>query len=196
MCRRSRTPRNLLISNTEGNVEPNPNDSAQTEVTEIDTLEKHLRKPSVLRVIWTDYVACLAMLALVIGWAIFIVLATFGILPDITGRGRDPITHAPADIYMAIGFTVVATPVLLWRIRLIRHIFANGIEVPGVITGISFMGGRGWVKYAYTYRGLHFGGYNAISQTGPARALRPGDQVTIVFRPDSPEQAEIRELYL
>ena len=162
----------------------------------MNVLQSDKRQPSVLRVIWTDPISSFAAMLPVTMWVLFIVLASLGRVPDITGRGRDPFTHAPSDIYLAIGFTVVMAPMLLWRVLSIRGLFADGIEVPGTITDLSFFGGRGWVKYTYTYQDVTYRGWNSIMKTDRSGTLKPGDQVTIVFRPDKPKRAAIRQLYL
>lgn len=87
--------------------------------------------PSVPRVIWTDFLAFLTALMPIIMWIIFVVVATAGAMPDLRW-GRDPLTSAP--FYLPVVFTVVAVPVLVWRIREIRQLFADGAEVTGSIT--------------------------------------------------------------
>jgi hypothetical protein len=162
----------------------------------MDVLQSHTPQPSVARVIWTDFGSFSAAILPVISWVLFVVLASLGSLPDITGRGRDPLTHAPSDIYLAIGFTVVMTPILLWRVLSIRGLFADGIAVPGTITDLSFFRGRGWVKYTYTHQDVTYRGWNSIMKTGRAGTLKPGDQVTIVLRRENPKRAAVCELYL
>lgn len=39
---------------------------------------------------------------------------------------------------------------LLWRVWLIRQVFAEGDETPGVLTSIGFLRGRGRAEYVYT----------------------------------------------
>lgn len=52
------------------------------------------------------------------------------------------------------------------------------------------------MKYAYSYLDVKYGGYNAIMETGPAKALKPEDQVTIMLRRENPKRAVVRQLYL
>jgi hypothetical protein len=159
----------------------------------MNVLQSTKPQPSAPRVIWTDFIAFFTALMPVIMWVIFIVLATVGPIPDMRW-GRDPLTHAP--IYLPTVFTLVAIPVLVWRVSGTRRLFADGIEVPGSITDVSFFRDRGYVKFTYRYLDVTYNGRSAIMETGPAKALRPGDQVTVVLRRENPKRAAVRELYL
>jgi hypothetical protein len=92
--------------------------------------------------------------------------------------------------------TVVGLLLLLWRIRTIRKVFAEGDEVPGVITGIFFYRDRGRVEYAYTYQGQEYQSGNAIHLTALTRSLTPRQAVTIMVDSLNPKHAFVRELYL
>jgi hypothetical protein len=159
----------------------------------MNVLQGAKSQPSAPRVIWTDFIAFFTALMPIIMWAIFIVVATVRAMPDIRW-GRGSLTSAP--VYLPMVFTVVAIPILVWRVWGIRRLFADGIEVPGSVTDVSFFRGRGYVKYTYRHPDVTYSGYNAIMQTGPAKSLKPGDQVTIVLRRENPKRAAVCELYL
>ncbi len=134
------------------------------------------RKPSVIRVIYTDTFSLIVALIPIIMWVICLLL---------------PPTD---DVYLATAFTIMATPALLWRVWYIRRLFSHGVEVTGMVSLLSFARGRGCIEYDYRYRGLDYHGCSAIQHTPAARKLKPGQLVTVHFRPDKPAVAAIGQL--
>lgn len=161
----------------------------RSKATEIRRLEKRVTQPPVFRVFFTDRASV---------YAISISLAFAA--PLLYDAFTSQLAIPGFITYLLAGVAAVAAFLPLWHVRSIRRVFAEGVEVPGLITGIrfagAFVGNKGYVTYTYAYRGVTYEGYNLIMRTRRANALRPGHQVRIVLRPDSPEDAEIRELYL
>lgn len=159
-------------------------------------MERNIQKPSVLRIIQSDYTALFAVAFPVIAWVIYVATAYFGFFPGL--RGRDPLTGASAPFFFYLGLvtTLIGVPVFIWRVRSFQALFARGVEVPGRVASISFYRDRGRVEYAYTYEGNTYQGGNAIMKTGRTKALQPGDEVVLIVDKDNPKRALIRDLYV
>jgi hypothetical protein len=122
----------------------------------------------------------------VVGWAIYAAAFFELFRPE---RG---------DIFLwiALAFTGVGLPALIWRVTLIRSVFAGGEEVPGVITHVSFYRDRGRAEFAYQFREESLASHNPLHKTASARALVQGQQVTLVLDPQNPKRAFIRHLFV
>ena len=154
-------------------------------------------KPSIVRIVQSDYLALLGILFPAVSFVMYVCVAYFGFFPGF--RGHDPIQGtegAPLFFYMVIIGLAVGLPLALWRIRSIEQMFANSREVAGHITNIYFHRDRGRVEYSYTYQGQNYSGGNAIMKTGKTRQLHSGDQVVLLVNPDDPARALIRDLYV
>jgi hypothetical protein len=140
--------------------------------------------PTLFRVIGTDYGALVAFLIPIIAWGLY----GLGVVLEMS-----VFTDLPL---LALIFTVAAVLALWWRYRTISTIFSDGLEVPGVISGVSFFRDRGRVEYIYTYLGQKCRSGNAIHKTGRTTALKQGQDVTLVIDRNNPSRAFIRDLYL
>lgn len=157
-------------------------------------------KPSIVRIVQSDYLAYLGTLIPVITLIIYIgyiCIAYFGYLTGF--RGHDPIQGTegtPIFFYALIIGLVIGTPLAIWRIRYIQQMFSKSVEVFGQITNISFYKDRGTFEYSYTYQGQSYSGKNAIMETRKTQQLRSGSQVILLVNPDEPEHALIRDFYI
>jgi hypothetical protein len=154
-------------------------------------------KPSIVRIIQSDFLALLGVLVPVVSLIMYICVAYFGYFPGL--RGRDPIQGtegAPLFLYMFIFGLLFGLPLAFWRIRSIQQMFAKSVEIVGQITTISFYKDRGRVEYAYTYQNQNYSGGNAIMKTGKTQQLTSGSQVVLLVNPDEPKRALIRDLYI
>jgi hypothetical protein len=154
-------------------------------------------KPSVVRIVQSDFAAMLGLLVPAVSLVMYICVAYFGYFPGF--RGHDPIQGsegAPLFLYLFIGGLVLGVPLAIWRIRTIQQLFARSVEVTGQVTNISFYKDRGRVEYTYTYLGQSYSGGNAIMKTGRTQQLRPGTQMVLLVNPDDPKHALIRDLYV
>jgi hypothetical protein len=154
-------------------------------------------KPSLVRIIQSDYLVLLGILIPVVSLIMYACVAYFGYFPGF--RGRDPIQGtegAPLFFYLFIIGLVIGLPLAIWRIRSIQQIFANSVEVNGQVTDISFFRDRGRVEYSYSFQGQNYSGGNAIMKTGKTLQLRPGSQVMLLVNPNEPKRALIRDLYV
>jgi hypothetical protein len=154
-------------------------------------------KPSIVRIIQSDFLALLGVIVPVVLLIMYICVAYFGYFPGL--RGHDPIQGtegAPVLLYMFIFGLVVGLPLAFWRIRSIQQLFAKSVEINGQVTNISFIKDRGRVEYSYTYQNQKYSGGSAIMKTGKTQKLSSGSQVVLLVNPDQPKRALIRELYV
>jgi hypothetical protein len=140
-------------------------------------------RPSLFRIVRTDYLASLAVLAPLVVWGMAVIFPLLGE------------TDAAFDISLAGVVTVIALPVLLWRVAVISNTLTNGIDVAGVISNASFFRGRGRIDYVYSYQGEKLQSSNAVHQNKQTSALTMGSSVTVVLDPNNPKRAFVRELY-
>jgi hypothetical protein len=75
-------------------------------------------------------------------------------------------------------------------------VVGGGTQVPGVVSSQAFFRGRGRIRYVYTYRGKKYEGSNSLQSNRFARALAPGQEVTVGLDSANPRRAFVRELYL
>lgn len=153
-------------------------------------------QPAILRIIQSDMIALIAAAVPLVALAMYIVIAYFGFFPGL--RGRDPINAdgAPLFLYSFIVALVVGVPLIIWRYRTIQEVFANGVEVEGQVTNLSFFRDRGRVDYTYVFQGQTFSGGNAIMKNSRTQALMLGRPVTLVVHKDNPKRALARDLYV
>jgi hypothetical protein len=142
------------------------------------------RRPSLLRVISTDYSSFLSVLFPIVfgGFSIYFFFS------------RNDAFQL--FLLLAMGVSIIGVPVLVQRYRVISSVFENGLEAKGVLTGLSFFRGRGRVQYSYTFQGEKQTSDNAINKNGRTRKLRVGQTVTVLVDRNNPKRAFIREIYL
>jgi hypothetical protein len=159
-------------------------------------MEQTARRPSVFRIVQTDYTASLCAIFPLVIWVMYGLLVYFKVIPDL--RGRDPLTSADAPFFfgLAVVATLLGIPLLVWRIRTIQTVFARGVEVRAQITNAFFYRDRGRVDYIYDYQGQTYQSGNAVTKTGHTKFLEPGHEVILVVAPENPKKAFIREFYV
>jgi hypothetical protein len=154
-------------------------------------------RPSVLRIVLTDYYAFLGLMLPCAFGLFFVLLPGLGILPD-PGSARLPLAEAdlPAGWLVAGAVALVFLAILLWRVWSIHQVFAWGLEVSGQVTHVGFFRDRGRVEYAYTYLGELYHAGNAVMKTARTRSLAIGEAVVVMMDRNRPGRAYIRDLYL
>jgi uncharacterized protein DUF3592 len=142
------------------------------------------QRPSLFRVISTDYPSFLSVLFPIVfgGFSIYFFFA-----------GNDALRYF---LPLAIVATVIGVPVLVRRYQTIASVFEDGTEAKGTVTSLSFFRGRGRVQYSYTFQGEKQSSDNAINKNGRTRKLRVGQKVTVLVDRNNPKQAFIRDIYL
>lgn len=142
------------------------------------------KTPSFVKIVWTDYSAFLAAIAIVV---------TSGML------ALDQFTHwlgmGDSLIYMTAIAVLVGVPVIFWRARLISSVFEFGWEAEADIIDIGFFRDRGRVTYVFTIQGQRYQVGNAIMKTRFTKSLQRGQKVKVVAQRDNPQKAFIRDMY-
>ena len=149
-------------------------------------------KPSLRRIIWTDYPAFYASLVPVVSW---IVLLAW--LPDWRGDGPVISPEArPFFLTLATLATCVGLCVLVWRVWLVFKLFSKGLQVRGKISSVEIRRDRGWVKFFYIYDHKEYNSQTEVHRNAQTKKLKAGDLVVLVVDRVKPERAFIRDLYL
>ena len=154
-------------------------------------------RPALVRIIQSDYIAMVGVLAPAVFLAAYIAVAYFGFLPGF--RGHDPIQGtegAPFFLYGFIVTLIIGIPAVFWRFKSIQKVFATGTEVVGKIEEVYFRRDRGNVVYRYEYQGKPYSGVNAIMKNARTQLLDPGKEIVLIVSQDDPGRALIRDLYI
>jgi hypothetical protein len=142
------------------------------------------KKPSIERILWTDYLASVSVISILAIWGFFLFF-----------KFIKPAQLSEPLFYASIAVTLVGSAVLIWRVRLITSAFAEGVEVEGDVVNVSFFRDRGSATYIYAVNGERYKSSNAIMRHRITAQLRQGQKVTIVVNKDNPKTAFIRDLY-
>lgn len=141
-------------------------------------------RPSLFRIINTDYIALVAVVFPAVFWVFYLGLLIF------QARGAEKFMIYP----------ILATPIglllLIWRIWMISTIFEHGLSIPATVSNLFFDRDRGQICYIYMHEGRKFEGVNFVHKNKRAAALKVGDKVTAVIDRNNPKRAFIQELYL
>lgn len=154
-------------------------------------------KPSLFRIIQSDYLAMLGILLPSVSLILYVSVAYFGFFPGF--RGHDPIQGtegAPLFFYLFLAGLVLGIPLAIGRIRSIQRVFSTSIPVVGQVTDIYFYRDRGKVQFTYTYQDQEYSGVTAIMKTRKTSPLSKGSKVTLLIDRENPARALIRVLYI
>jgi hypothetical protein len=151
-------------------------------------------QPSFLRVLQSDYVSALALLAPAALWLVW-GLDLMGF--SLQRRGRTATFDDPGWLLqVAIVVTVVGVALAIWRIRAVYAFFARGVGRPGVIESVEFFRDRGRVTFRYDHEGQSYERGSGIMKNARTKALEPGQELTVIVDPENPKKAMIRSLYV
>jgi hypothetical protein len=153
-------------------------------------------KPSVARIIQSDYIAMIAALAPIVMLGLYIALNVFGSLPGRRGQTLEAGETGPFFLVAGLAALVIGVAVIVWRLRTFEAVFAAGVEVTGEITNLSFHRDRGRIEYIYSYEGQEYSGGNAIMKNSRTTTLQPGTPIVLVVDRANPRKALIRDLYV
>lgn len=156
-----------------------------------------MEKPKLMRVIKSDYFANLAVKIPTIFWIILLV----ALFMNLTGgTGRQFISFDKQSsmslLYLSIGATVLATPLLYWRYRYFSALFAAGKFSVGKVVNVVFRGSRGYVEYTYTRESQEMRSFNSLFKNDRTRSLKVNDPVTVILDEKNPKKTYIRELFV
>jgi hypothetical protein len=108
-----------------------------------------------------------------------------------------PLSAPLPGLYFAVGSSMLGIPLAIWRVRLIRNIFAEGVEVPSRISRSLISPKTGRVKYEYTYQGKDYKAANNLSIFTLAYwRLEAGKEVVVVVHRRKSQRALVRQLYV
>ncbi len=82
-----------------------------------------------------------------------------------------------------------------WRVRLIRRVIEEGVQMPATIVRASFFRGRGRVEVVYTYQGERVVSGNVVMKNKLTSAFQLGTPVTVMVDREKPRRAFVRKLY-
>jgi Protein of unknown function (DUF3592) len=154
-------------------------------------------RPSIFRIIKSDYVATLCLIFPLAAWVMYISVAVFGFFPATRMHPAiEGSQDAPFFLIIALLSTAIFVPLLVWRVYSISSKFAGGVEVPGRITNIQFSRDRGTVEYTYEYQGRRYAAANNLRRNSGSRRLIGRKDITVVVDRDNPTRAFIKELYV
>ncbi|MFZ4287219.1 hypothetical protein [Variovorax sp. HJSM1_2] len=140
-------------------------------------------KPSPRKVVWNDWPALAASIAIPIVWLIH-----FGF--PYLHRGA-----APLPIWFAGIASVVFTALLLWRYRRIAWLFAHGQSAWGQVTGLRMVKDRGRLEFEFMHQDALVASWMPVHKTKDVLLLSRGDRVEVLFDLHMPTRAIVRRLY-
>ena len=144
------------------------------------------KSPSVLRIIWVDYLAFVGVVLLASPWLIILLFRL------VNKQSPPLIGMIPVIIFSPIIIGLLIVP---WRILLIRSTFNHGLEISAVVNDVWFIRDRGRVEYTYTFQGEVYASGNALHKSRYTRFLEPQLNVTVLVDRNNPKRAFIQELY-
>ena len=140
-------------------------------------------QPSIPRIIFTNYIAFIAVLSPVLLWAVFLFDHFQGdwlTTSDLLGLG---------------GFSLLGLVTALWKILTISSIINQGQETKATIHSSGFYRSRGRIKFVYTYQGEKYMTQNTVMSNKRTRAYTTGDQASIYLDQNNPKKAVLKEIY-
>jgi hypothetical protein len=155
-------------------------------------MDQNSFRPSLGRIIWTDYTAFLSVIWPIAVWVVYIAW-----VPDWWGR-KSLVSPwiSPYLLYLAVAITLVGLGLLVWRVYLIWSMFRHGQEVAGRIASVVINRDRGRVEYTYTYKRKRYKTVAAVHRNKQTKALKSGEAVVLMVDQKNPERAFIRNIYL
>lgn len=137
---------------------------------------------SVRRAIDNDFNLTAALLVPLIMWFIYLltVLVAGGIIWVLA---------------VAVAATVIGPGVLIYRLRVMRNSFNQGVDTNGELVKVFFYQDRGRIDYTYTYGAQKYSSSIAIHKNNLTREFTVGQQVVVVVDPNQPEHSFLSELY-
>jgi len=142
------------------------------------------KRPSIIRILDSDYSAALALMAPFIFWLLFWLLAIMHVVDLQFPR------------YVVIALTIASLSFVAWRCWLISQVFASGGETQADVQHIWFTGDRGSLIVSFIWEGALFQKNSMIPKNEYTKAIKEGEAITLVVDRRQPKRAFVRELYL
>jgi hypothetical protein len=136
-----------------------------------------------LKVVWNDWPALAAAIAVPMAW---IIHAGFAFLQR---------HAAPMPWWFPVGMSLAMAAVLVWRIARVRWFFVHGASVVGVVTELRIVKDRGRLAFQFDLGPRRVHAWMPIHRTRAVLALAPGDPVEVLYDPRQPARALVRQLF-
>lgn len=140
-------------------------------------------KFSYRKVIWNDWPALAASIAVPITWIIHFAI-------PLLQR-----SVVPFPLWFSVSVSAALVAVLVWRIRRVSRLFARGARAGGVITRVLIAKDRGRLEFVFEHNGRRVYAWMPVHKTRVVLALTPGDPVDVLFDEAKPNRAIVRKLY-
>ncbi len=140
-------------------------------------------KFSYRKVIWNDWPALAASIAVPITWIIHFAIP------------RLQRSVVPFPLWFSASLSVALVAVLLWRIRRVSRLFSRGARAVGVITRVLIAKDRGRLEFAFDVDGARVWAWMPVHKTKAVLSLSPGDPVEVLFDSARPRSAVVRHLF-
>jgi hypothetical protein len=142
------------------------------------------KRPSIIRILDSDYTTALALMAPFIFWLLFWLLAIMHVVDLQIPR------------YVVIALTIASLLFAAWRCWLISQVFTSGGETQADVQYIWFSRDRGSLVVSFTWEGALFQKNSMIPKNEYTKALKEGQAITLVVDRHQPKRAFVRDLYL
>ena len=139
---------------------------------------------SLATTIVTDYPAFASAIAIPIFWLVY-----FG-FPYLR-----PQSEGSPPIVLAVSTSLVCAIVLIWRVQRVSQLFASGRSAPGRVTRVAISRDRGRLEFSFEHNGDLVHSWSPVHKTKAVLSLQPGDSVDVLFDPNRPATAIVRQLY-
>jgi len=140
-------------------------------------------RPSVFRIMFTNYVAFIGVLSPALLWLVFLFDHFRG----------DRLTTS--DLIALGSITLLGLIIMVWKIFSISAIINNGLETTATVHSSGFYRSRGRIKFIYSFQGEKYMTQNTVNSNKRTRAFTAGDQVSICLDPNNPKKAIIKDIY-
>jgi len=149
------------------------------------------RLPSIIQIISIDYLAITMAVVPIALWAL---LGVVYIMP--AALDGKPVDLSSFLILLLLALTAFCWLALAWRVSKIRAVFAAGIHVKGIITGIWFFRNRGQMCFSYNYQGSIHDARMTLVKNQRSLALKEGAMLELLVDPDNAERTFLQDLFI
>lgn len=187
--------KNSLTEMTLESSESQPNSASQSQSCIRSTSQTTSIQPSIISIAKNDFGALMGAMVPLMLWGMFIAKNVFGLSLSRRGRSLPTDDNDSTFLYIAIAGTIIGIALLAWRIYSFQQTFANGEEIIGRITNISFVKDRGRIEYSYSLRGQAYQSGNAIMKNRTTQSFQNGAEVELIVDRLNPKRAFVITLY-
>lgn len=164
-------------------------------------MEGQRRVPSLKTITFTDYWSMLLFLVPIL-FAVFAGGLVLTGKMDLAAVSSRLLAYPPSEwgregIFLAITLLIIVLgpPLLALRIRKIRGVFKNGRETSGEVVFFRQFRDRGRLEFEFDHERETIRAANPVHLSRAVRAMHVGKTVTVVYLPETPKSAYIREIF-